>query len=106
MLSSQKSSDTGLQVTLHPLPLLEITDFITRAYQRSLKGVVIGGLLGQQNGREITVEHSFPCKTDKSKTSGEYELDQEWFANRLEQSESTRVPFSTETGDFLTWEVQ
>ncbi|KAL2140234.1 hypothetical protein VTI28DRAFT_4082 [Corynascus sepedonium] len=84
LLSTQKASDSGLKVVLHPLPILEISDFIVRGYQRGLKGAVVGALLGQQNGREITIEHSFSCKSVKN-ADGLYELDQEWFKQRLEQ---------------------
>ncbi|KAL2158614.1 hypothetical protein VTH06DRAFT_4096 [Thermothelomyces fergusii] len=84
LLSTQKASDSGLKVVLHPLPILEISDFIVRGYQRGLKGAVVGALLGQQNGREITIEHSFSCKSVKN-ADGLYELDQEWFKKRLEQ---------------------
>ncbi|KAL2136733.1 hypothetical protein VTI74DRAFT_1774 [Chaetomium olivicolor] len=84
LLSTQKTSDSGLQVVLHPLPILEISDFITRGLIRGLKGAVVGALLGQQNGREITIEHSFSCKSAKN-ADGFYELDQEWFKQRLEQ---------------------
>lgn len=87
LLSAQKSSDSGLQIILHPLPILEISDFITRGYQRNYKGAVVGGLLGQQNGREITIEHSFSIKSvKKEEDGGVYELDEEWFRQRLDQS--------------------
>jgi COP9 signalosome complex subunit 6 len=85
LLSTQKASDSGLQVVLHPLPILEISDYIVRGYQRGLKGAVVGALLGQQHGREITIEHSFSCKSARN-NEGFYELDQGWFKNRLEQS--------------------
>ncbi|KAK0712245.1 hypothetical protein B0T21DRAFT_454777 [Apiosordaria backusii] len=86
LLSAQKSSDSGLQIILHPLPILEISDFITRGYQRNFKGAVVGGLLGQQNGRDITIEHSFSVKSVKEEDDGGvYELDQEWFRQRLDQ---------------------
>ncbi|KAK4041896.1 hypothetical protein C8A01DRAFT_44987 [Parachaetomium inaequale] len=84
LLSTQKASDSGLKVVLHPLPILEISDFIVRGYQRGLKGAIVGALLGQQNGREMTIEHSFTCKSAKN-ADGLYELDQEWFRQRLEQ---------------------
>ncbi|KAK3307576.1 uncharacterized protein B0T15DRAFT_182952 [Chaetomium strumarium] len=84
LLSTQKASDSALQIVLHPLPILEISDFIVRGYQRGFKGAVVGTLLGQQNGREITIEHSFSCKTAKN-DDGFYELDQSWFKQRLEQ---------------------
>ncbi|KAK3996137.1 hypothetical protein QBC44DRAFT_158127 [Cladorrhinum sp. PSN332] len=89
LLSAQKPTDSGLEVVLHPLPLLEISDYITRAYQRQLpiapsRGAVVGALLGQQNGRQITIEASFSCKSYKN-DDGFYELDKTWFAERLQQ---------------------
>jgi len=84
LLSTQKASDSGLKVVLHPLPILEISDLIVRGYQRGLKGAVVGALLGQQNGREITIEHSFSCKPAKN-ADGLYVLDEQWFRQRLEQ---------------------
>jgi hypothetical protein len=99
LLSAQKSSDSGLQVALHPLPLLEISDYITRGYQRGFKGAVVGALLGQQNGREITIEQSFTCKSAKN-AKGLYELDEPWFVARLEQSE---FPTLARHAPFAVW---
>ncbi|KAK1834217.1 hypothetical protein QBC39DRAFT_253068 [Podospora conica] len=82
-LSTHKS-DSGLHIVLHPLPLLEISDFITRGYQRDFKGAIVGALLGQQNGREITIEYSFTLKSNKS-ADGTYQLDELFFNSRLEQ---------------------
>lgn len=91
LLSTQKSSDSELQAVLHPLVLLTISDYITRHTLRNLSIPVVGGLLGQQNGREITIEHAFECLT---KSESNYEgagsdvvlLDEEWFKDRLQQS--------------------
>ena len=63
LLSAQKSSDSGLQAVLHPLVLLTISDYITRHTLRQLKGPIVGALLGQQKGREITIEHAFEAGT-------------------------------------------
>ncbi|CAG9937272.1 unnamed protein product [Clonostachys rosea f. rosea IK726] len=57
LISTQGSSE--LQVILHPLVLLSISDYITRHTLRKQDGPLIGALLGQQNGREITIEHAF-----------------------------------------------
>lgn len=84
LLSTQKSSD-GLQIALHPLPLLEISDHITRSYQRGHKGAIVGALLGQQNGRQITIEHSFTVGATKGE-DGRYRTDPESFIARLDQS--------------------
>jgi COP9 signalosome complex subunit 6 len=85
LLSTQKSSDSGLQVALHPLVLLTISDYITRHTLRNQKGPVVGALLGQQNGREITIEHAFECLllvNDENQTV----LHKAWFEDRLQQS--------------------
>ncbi len=87
LLSAQKS-DSGLHVALHPLVLLTISDYITRHTLRQQKGAIVGALLGQQNGLEITVEHAFECRM---MGEGSPSLDEEWFGARLQQSESLDV---------------
>lgn len=84
LISSQKSSDSSLQVALHPLVLLTISDYITRHTLRNQKGPVVGALLGQQNGREITIEHAFECLL--TEVDGETILNKPWFDERLQQS--------------------
>lgn len=84
LISTQKSSDTSLQVALHPLVLLTISDYITRHTLRQQKGPVVGALLGQQNGREITIEHAFDCLLTQAED--EVILNQAWFEERLQQS--------------------
>ncbi|KAK6224587.1 signalosome subunit [Colletotrichum tabaci] len=84
LISSQKSSE--LQAVLHPLVLLTISDYITRHTLRSQPGPIVGALLGQQNGREITIEHAFDCHTKEApEVEGGYLLDPERFGARLEQ---------------------
>ncbi|KAL5342896.1 hypothetical protein BJX70DRAFT_239101 [Aspergillus crustosus] len=83
-LLSQKSSDSGLHLQLHPLVLLTISDHITRHAARSQRGPIIGALLGQQNGREITVEHVFECLVAEG-PDGEAQLPNEWFVDRVKQ---------------------
>jgi COP9 signalosome complex subunit 6 len=84
LLSTQKNSDTGLQAALHPLVLLTISDYITRHTLRQQTGPVVGALLGQQNGREITIEHAFECLLEP--VEDEIVLNQAWFEERLQQS--------------------
>lgn len=86
LISTQKSSDTSLQIALHPLVLLTISDYITRHTLRQQKGPIVGALLGQQNGREITIEHAFDCLLEQ--VDGEVVLHQAWFEDRLQQSQS------------------
>ncbi|TVY26197.1 COP9 signalosome complex subunit [Lachnellula hyalina] len=91
LLSIQKSSDSGLQVALHPLVLLTISDYITRHTLRQQTGPIVGALLGQQNGREITIEHAFDCLLVE--VEGEIILNQAWFEERLQQMKDVhKVP--------------
>ncbi|ORY65214.1 COP9 signalosome-like protein subunit 6 [Pseudomassariella vexata] len=83
LISSQKSSDSGLQAVLHPLVLLTISDYITRHTLRDQQGPIVGALLGQQNGREITIEHAFECATIAQ--NREVIMDPIWFGQRLDQ---------------------
>lgn len=86
LLSNQKSSE--LQAVLHPLVLLTISDYITRHTLRQQEGPIIGVLLGQQNGREITIEHAFEAHTrQEPNVQGGYLLDATKFGARLEQSQ-------------------
>ncbi|RKF53522.1 COP9 signalosome complex subunit 6 [Golovinomyces cichoracearum] len=83
LISNQESSKSNLQVALHPLVLLSISDYITRHTLRNLPGPIVGALLGQQNGREISIEHAFECLMIK--IDGEFSLNQSWFEERHEQ---------------------
>ncbi|KAL2854642.1 hypothetical protein BJX68DRAFT_264541 [Aspergillus pseudodeflectus] len=84
-LLSQKSSDSGLHIQLHPLVLLTISDHITRHVRRGQKGPILGALLGQQHGREITVEHGFECLVVEEDSNGEIQMPNEWFVDRVKQ---------------------
>lgn len=83
-LISQKSSDSGHYIQLHPLVLLTVSDHITRHAARQQQGPVLGALLGQQNGREITLEHAFECPTENG-PNNEITLPRVWFEERLKQ---------------------
>jgi COP9 signalosome complex subunit 6 len=85
LISTQKSTDSGLQVALHPLVLLTISDYITRHTLRQQTGPIVGALLGQQNGREITIEHAFDCRLVD--VDEETLLHKDWFEERLQQSQ-------------------
>lgn len=86
-LLSQKSSDSGLHIQLHPLVLLSISDHITRHAAQQKQGPVVGALLGQQNGREITLEHIFECVVVPG-PNGEAQLPNDWFVERVKQCKS------------------
>jgi COP9 signalosome complex subunit 6 len=84
LLASQPSG-SGLQVTLHPLPILSLSDLITRAVVRRSNNPVVIALLGQQNGLAVTVEESFDCAVVYG-GGADLTLDDVWFRTRLEQS--------------------
>ncbi|KAI9810126.1 MAG: hypothetical protein M1827_006652 [Pycnora praestabilis] len=84
LLSTHKTSDSGFQVSLHPLVLLTISDYITRHTLRRQEGPIVGALLGQQNGRDVTLEHAFECRITNDQ-GGEVVLHQSWFEERLQQ---------------------
>lgn len=100
-LVSQKSSDSGLRIQLYPLILLSISDHITRHAARQQQGPIIGALLGQHNGREITLEHVFECIAVPG-PNGEAQLPHDWFVERVKQckqhlqSSSRRITFTCE----------
>ncbi|KAL0933224.1 cop9 signalosome subunit 6 [Colletotrichum truncatum] len=99
LISSQKSSE--LQAILHPLVLLTISDYITRHTLRSQEGPIVGALLGQQNGREITIEHAFECHTKQApEVDGGYLLDSGRFGARLEQMKTVHKDRSL---DLVGW---
>ncbi|MCJ1307928.1 hypothetical protein MMC25_001576 [Agyrium rufum] len=80
-LISTARSDSTLQVLLHPLVPLTISDYITRHTLRRQTSLIAGTILGQQNGREITFEHAFEIKLAPNGSS----IDYTWFQERLNQ---------------------
>ena len=86
LLSTHHSSGSSLKVSLHPLVLLTISDHITRHALRHSNGVIVGALLGQQSGRNITLEYAFECNTITSEFKpDEIILHDAWFKERLQQ---------------------
>lgn len=102
-LVSQKLSDSGRYVQLHPLVLLTISDHLTRHTARQQKGPVLGALLGQQNGQEITLEHAFECSTTIG-SDGEILLPDSWFEQRLQQCQYT-FPAPGYILSYITYQV-
>ena len=97
-LVSNRRSDSNLTVSLHPLVLLTISDHITRHQVRGFSGSIVGALLGQQKGREITLEHAFNCSVRKDQQN-QAVLDTEWFEHRLQQCELQNASEAIETND-------
>ena len=83
-LITTRAAEAALHVQLHPLVLLTITDYITRHISRKQKEPIVGAIIGQQNGRNFTLEHAYECKTE-SRPGGAVGVDEAWFADRLEQ---------------------
>eukprot|EP00439_Symbiodinium_sp_Y106_P071909 s699_g13.t1 len=74
---------TGLDVHLHPLVLINISDHVVRFRSASRSERVLGALLGAQEGRRIDVHNSFELVLQEE--SGERSLDLEFFQQRLAQ---------------------
>jgi COP9 signalosome complex subunit 6 len=84
--------DTSLNVQLHPLVLLTISDYITRHSLRQQNGPIVGAVIGQQDARNFTLENAFECKI-ADEQADEVTLDGEWFSERLEMyREVHKVP--------------
>ena len=86
LLSDSKNTDSRMQVQLHPLVILTISDYITRHILRQQQGPIVGAILGSQHGRDITMEHAFECKLEKGH-GDDVVLDARWFEARLQQCE-------------------
>ncbi|KAI5818852.1 hypothetical protein BZA77DRAFT_10736 [Pyronema omphalodes] len=96
-LISQHASTSGLQIALHPLALLTISDYITRHTLRDNAGPIIGALLGSQNGREIAIEYAYEILI--SSAHGEpIVIDKPWFEKKLTLFKETHP-----TADLLGW---
>ncbi len=83
-ISSQKAAD-AVPAVLHPLVLLSISDNITRHAMRRQSGPLVGALLGQQNGRQVTLEHTFDFVVGTT-DEGDASFGAVWFNDRVEQS--------------------
>lgn len=83
-LVSPKTSDSGLLAHLHPLVLLTISDLVARRSLRRQDGPLVGAIFGQQNGREISLEHATECHIIQ-KDDGSYAIHETWFKDRAQQ---------------------
>ncbi|KAF2717345.1 hypothetical protein K431DRAFT_288644 [Polychaeton citri CBS 116435] len=86
LVSTGRALDTSLNVQLHPLVLLTISDYITRHTLRHQQGPVIGAVIGSQHGRDYTLEHAYECKLAAQQNNPDgVVLDRAFFETRLEQ---------------------
>jgi len=81
-LVSTHASTSGLQIALHPLALLTISDYITRHTLRNQSGPIVGALLGSQNGREIAIEYAYEFLASVD-GAGNVVVDKKWFETKL-----------------------
>lgn len=76
-------SETSPHILLHPLVLVSQDDHATRSNVRT-KAPIIGAILGQYHGKEITMEFAFEFGSETLKTKdGEIVLDGAWFTDML-----------------------
>lgn len=102
LLSSHKSSESGLTVQLHPLVLLTISDYITRHTLRRQSPPIVGALLGQQSGRSVSLEHAFDLQTITN-DDGSVSLHDEFFRERvLQYKDVHQAPLLDLVGWFTT----
>jgi COP9 signalosome complex subunit 6 len=102
LLSSQKSSVSGLQVHLHPLVLLTVSDYVTRHVSRRRHDPIVGALLGRQIGREISLEFAFECDMIQGDEDA-FKINDSWFRDRLQQYKDVhKVPPLDLVGWFTT----
>ncbi|KIM85492.1 hypothetical protein PILCRDRAFT_817520 [Piloderma croceum F 1598] len=61
------STVSGLSLSLHPLPILNISEHLTRLklQKNSSSPFVLGALLGTQNGREVEIVNTFELATEE-----------------------------------------
>jgi len=77
------TTTSGLSLSLHPLPILNISEHLTRMKLRtnSNNPFVLGALLGTQNGREVDIVNTFELAVE-----GEGKLvDHAFFTHRRDQ---------------------
>lgn len=79
----EHGTESSQRVHLHPLVLLTASDLITRHKLRGLQGPIVGILLGQQEGTQITAEHAFPAKVK----DGLLDTSDDWTDRRIQQCE-------------------
>lgn len=77
------TTTSGLSLSLHPLPILNISEHLTRMKLRTNANnpFVLGALLGTQNGREVDIVNTFELAVE-----GDGQLiDHAFFTHRRDQ---------------------
>eukprot|EP01135_Chromosphaera_perkinsii_P009958 Nk52_evm1s1984 gene=Nk52_evmTU1s1984 len=92
------------QISLHPLVIISVSDYYTRekAITENPNPLVIGALMGTQDGRKLEICNSFEMKYESNSQSGNSgqsrTIDKELFNTKLEQFNTVFSEF-----DFLGW---
>ncbi|KAF8514501.1 maintenance of mitochondrial structure and function-domain-containing protein [Gautieria morchelliformis] len=86
------STTSTLSLSLHPLPILNISEHLTRQklQKRTKFPFVVGALLGTQNGREVEIVNTFELAADErpdesESGSGSITVDREFLVSRTQQ---------------------
>ncbi|CAO1635179.1 unnamed protein product [Sympodiomycopsis kandeliae] len=109
VVSENKKSGVATSLSLHPLPILNISEHVVRAtLQESSQGRsnarVFGVLLGTQTGKDIEIHNTFEMKVNASagdaggSSSQPQTVDQAFLKSRLAMFKQTFPTF-----DFLGW---
>jgi len=74
---------SGLSLALHPLPILNISEHLTRVKLQTKTGLpfILGALLGTQNGREVEIVNTFELVVGEDGAT----VDQAFLLDRKEQ---------------------
>lgn len=86
---------SNVEISIHPLPILNISDHCTRCKWIGRGEISVGALLGVQSGRVVEVVNSFELKLDVT------QLDEEYLNTRLELFKQVFPEF-----EFVGWYIQ
>lgn len=97
-MSGAAATGSALQIDLHPLVIINVSDHYTRAkVQNDDKNPrVIGAMLGVQSGRHVEIFSSFELVYTLE--SGKIEIDKQYFKDKSEQFKKVFSKY-----DFLGW---
>jgi len=83
-ISTLSDAGSALDISLHPLVIINISDHFTR--EKVTKGEnarVFGALIGSQNGRKVEIFNSFAFLLTSS--NGSFVIDNEYFVTKIDQ---------------------
>lgn len=94
-----KQGTSSTQIKLHPLPILNISEHLTRvSLQQNNPAIrVVGGLLGIQQGRDVEIMNTFEIVVEPD-AEGVLKVDHAYFVTRKDQFKQVFPTF-----DLLGW---